>query len=137
MHDFSGILKLAAAHKWSVVAIDPAVDTSTPTGKLVANVMMSVAQWEREVIGERTSVAMQAAKRQGRHMGRVSILLLTTSDRLLTLRATQFGAAGVDLDVADFVEVEQVEAGVTAHDAGELLASTASTSSLTRAAVVM
>jgi DNA invertase Pin-like site-specific DNA recombinase len=68
VHDFSGLLKLAAARRWSVVAIDPGVDTSTPTGKLVANVMMSVAEWEREVIGERTSVAMQAAKRQGRHM---------------------------------------------------------------------
>jgi DNA invertase Pin-like site-specific DNA recombinase len=88
VHDFSGILKLAAARKWSVVAIDLGVDTSTPTGKLVANVMMSVAEWEREVIGERTSAAMQAAKRQGRHMGRVSILPNATSDRLLTLRAS-------------------------------------------------
>lgn len=88
VHDFSGILKLAAVRKWSVVAIDLGVDTSTPTGKLVANVMMSVAEWEREVIGERTSVAMQAAKRQGRHMGRVSALPQSTADRLLALRAT-------------------------------------------------
>ncbi|MGW9629070.1 recombinase family protein [Agromyces sp. NPDC055520] len=88
VHDFSGILKLAAARKWAVVAIDLGVDTSTPTGKLVANVMMSVAEWEREVIGERTSAAMQAAKRQGRHMGRVSTLPQRTGDRLLLLRAT-------------------------------------------------
>lgn len=88
VHDFSGILKLAAARKWAVVAIDLDVDTSTPTGKLVANVMMSVAEWEREVIGERTSTAMQAAKRQGRHMGRVSLLSQATSRRLMALRAT-------------------------------------------------
>lgn len=88
VHDFSGILKLAAARRWSVVAIDLGVDTSTPTGKLVANVMMSVAEWEREVIGERTSAAMQAAKRQGRHMGRMSALPQSTAARLLTLRAT-------------------------------------------------
>lgn len=86
VHDFSGILKLAAARKWAVVAIDLGVDTSSPTGKLVANVMMSVAEWEREVIGERTSAAMQAAKRQGRHMGRVSALPEATGKRLLTLR---------------------------------------------------
>ncbi|MCJ1710750.1 recombinase family protein [Clavibacter michiganensis subsp. phaseoli] len=86
VHDFSGLLKLAAARRWSVVAIDLGVDTSTPTGKLVANVMMSVAEWEREVIGELTSVAMQAAKRQGRHMGRVSTLPQATGDRLLSLR---------------------------------------------------
>jgi DNA invertase Pin-like site-specific DNA recombinase len=88
VHDFSGLLKLAAARRWSVVAIDLGVDTSTPTGKLVANVMMSVAEWEREVIGERTSVAMQAAKRQGRHMGRVSTLPQAAGDRLIALRST-------------------------------------------------
>jgi DNA invertase Pin-like site-specific DNA recombinase len=89
VHDFSGLLKLAAARRWSVVAIDLGVDTSTPTGKLVANVMMSVAEWEREIIGERTSLAMQAAKRQGRHMGRVSTLPQATGERLLGLRATR------------------------------------------------
>lgn len=103
VHDFSGILKLAAARKWALVAIDLGVDTSTPTGKLVANVMMSVAEWEREVIGERTSAAMQAAKRQGKHMGRVSTLPSATGDRLLALRtsrslaatATQMNAEGL------------------------------------------
>lgn len=63
------------------------VDTSSPTGELVANVMMSVAQWERRVIGERTSAAMQAAKRAGRHMGRVSALPESTGARLVELRA--------------------------------------------------
>ena len=87
--DFAGVLELARARKWAMVAIDLGVDTSTPTGELVANVMMSVAQWERRVIGERTSAAMQAAKRQGRHMGRVSVLPASTGDRLLILRATR------------------------------------------------
>lgn len=96
VHDFSSILKIASARKWAVVAIDLGVDTSTPTGKLVANVMMSAAEWEREVIGERTSAAMQAAKRQGKHMGRVSTLPRSTGDRLRTLRATHTlaGTAG-------------------------------------------
>lgn len=93
VHDFSGILKMAAARRWAVVAIDLGVDTSTPTGKLVANVMMSVAEWEREVIGERTSAAMQAAKRQGRHMGRLSALPSSTGARLIALRATHTLAA--------------------------------------------
>ncbi len=84
--DFAGVLELARARKWALVAIDLGVDTSTPTGELVANVMMSVAQWERRVIGERTSAAMQAAKRQGRHMGRVSALPRATGNRLLALR---------------------------------------------------
>lgn len=84
--DFAGVLEVARARKWALVAIDLGVDTSSPTGELIANLMMSVAQWERRVIGERTSAAMQAAKRQGRHMGRVSALPQSTGDRLLTLR---------------------------------------------------
>lgn len=86
--DFAGVLEVARARRWALVAIDLGVDTSSPTGELVANLMMSVAQWERRVIGERTSAAMQAAKRAGRHMGRVSKLPQATADRLLALRAT-------------------------------------------------
>lgn len=91
--DFAGVLELARARKWALVAIDLGVDTSTPTGELVANVMMSVAQWERRVIGERTSAAMQAAKRSGRHMGRVSVLPHAVRERLLQLRTTRTLAA--------------------------------------------
>ncbi|MGM7699429.1 recombinase family protein [Microbacterium sp. A84] len=94
--DFAGMLELARSRRWALVAIDLGVDTSTPTGELVANVMMSVAQWERRIIGERTSAAMQAAKRAGRHMGRVSVLPEATADRLLELRATRTLAATAD-----------------------------------------
>lgn len=96
VHDFSGLLALANTRKWSVVAIDLGVDTSTPTGRLVANVMMSVAEWEREIIGARTSAAMQAAKRQGKQIGRAATPLpATTTDRLLALRAEGLSAARI------------------------------------------
>jgi DNA invertase Pin-like site-specific DNA recombinase len=52
------------------VALDLNLDTSTPTGKLVASIMASVAQWEREVIGLRTKEALAAAKAKGIHVGR-------------------------------------------------------------------
>ena len=96
VHDFSGLLKLAYARKWSVVAIDLGVDTSTPTGRLVANVMMSVAEWEREIIGARTSAAMQVAKRQGKQIGRAATPLpATTSERLSTLHAEGLSVARI------------------------------------------
>lgn len=94
--DFAGVLELARARRWSLVAIDLGVDTSTPTGELIANVMMSVAQWERRIIGERTSAAMQVAKRQGRHMGRTATPLpATTTERLLTLHAEGLSVARI------------------------------------------
>jgi hypothetical protein len=38
-------------------------------GKLILNVLMSVAQWEREAIGERTQEALSELKRQGVRLG--------------------------------------------------------------------
>lgn len=84
--DFAGVLELARARKWSLVAIDLGVDTSTPTGELIANVMMSVAQWERRIIGERTSAALQIAKRNGVKLGRPATLPDAAAERLLALR---------------------------------------------------
>lgn len=86
--DFAGLLELSLKRGWSVVAIDFDIDTSTPVGELVANVMAAVGRWERRMIGARTSEAMQAAKRQGKHMGRVADPLPdSTATRLRALRA--------------------------------------------------
>lgn len=45
------------------------LDTSTATGRLVINIMASVSQWEREVIAERTSAALQELRAQGKTTG--------------------------------------------------------------------
>ncbi|WP_417554306.1 recombinase family protein [Microbacterium sp.] len=96
VRDFAELLVLARARKWSLVAIDLGVDTGTPTGELVANVMMAVAQFERQVISERTKAAMQAAKRRGVTYGRPSALPQATADRLLKLRKRHTLAATAD-----------------------------------------
>jgi DNA invertase Pin-like site-specific DNA recombinase len=46
------------------------VDTSTPTGKLMLNVMGSVAQFEREMMLERQREGIAKAKSEGRYKGR-------------------------------------------------------------------
>ena len=53
-----------------MVALDLGVDTSTPAGRFVMNVLASVAQWERDVISERTTNALAAARSQGTRIGR-------------------------------------------------------------------
>lgn len=68
--DFAAIAQRAKRRGWSVVALDVDVDTTTPTGELVANITSSVAQWERRIIGQRTSEALQAMKARGIRLGR-------------------------------------------------------------------
>jgi len=46
------------------------VDTSTPSGRFFFHIMASLAQMERELVGERTRAGLAAAKAQGRIGGR-------------------------------------------------------------------
>ena len=74
-------LARSVAHMTEIVALlekkdvtlrvlDMGLDTSTPTGKLMLNVLGSVAQFEREMMLERQREGIAAAKLQGRYAGR-------------------------------------------------------------------
>jgi site-specific DNA recombinase len=52
-------------------SIQDSIDTRTAAGRLVLNVLMSVAAWERETIGERTRDALQHKIRKGERVGKV------------------------------------------------------------------
>lgn len=56
--DFGRILEDARKEGWGVVVLDPNIDTTSANGELVLNVLISVAQWERRTIGERTKAAL-------------------------------------------------------------------------------
>ena len=55
--------------KWSLMSVSESIDTRTAGGRMVVNMLGVVAQWEREVIGERTSHAMLHKAAQGEHTG--------------------------------------------------------------------
>ncbi len=57
--DAGRLLEEARKGGFNIVALDLGLDLSTPTGELVANVLAAVAQWERRMIGQRTSEALQ------------------------------------------------------------------------------
>lgn len=56
-------------NKAALISVSDQVDTTTPSGRLVVNIIMSVSQWEREEIGQRTKVAMKAKKAKGQYTG--------------------------------------------------------------------
>lgn len=67
---FAGLLEEARRKGFNVAALDLGLDLSTPQGELVANVIASVAQWERRIIGERTRDALAVKRREGVRLGR-------------------------------------------------------------------
>jgi site-specific DNA recombinase len=54
---------------YSLVSVSDTIDTRSASGKLMLNVLMSVAQWEREALSERTQEAMNELARQGVQLG--------------------------------------------------------------------
>lgn len=52
-------------------SVTDAIDTRTAAGRLVLNVLLSVAQWERETTGERTREALRHKIRLGERCGKV------------------------------------------------------------------
>lgn len=55
-----------------LMVVEERVDTRSASGRLVLNVLMSVAQWEREAIGERTSSAMRHKASKNEYTGGVA-----------------------------------------------------------------
>jgi DNA invertase Pin-like site-specific DNA recombinase len=51
-------------------SLSEAIDTTTPGGRLIFHVMGALAEFERELIAERTKAGMSAAKRAGVRLGR-------------------------------------------------------------------
>jgi DNA invertase Pin-like site-specific DNA recombinase len=54
----------------SLLVLNPAIDTSTPIGRLVFNTMAAIAQFEREIMLERQREGIAAAKAAGKYKGR-------------------------------------------------------------------
>jgi site-specific DNA recombinase len=67
--DFAKLVDLFDQHGVSFVSITQSFNTTTSMGRLTLNVLLSFAQFEREVIGERVRDKIAASKRKGLWMG--------------------------------------------------------------------
>jgi DNA invertase Pin-like site-specific DNA recombinase len=63
-----------AEHGIGFCSLQEAIDTTTPGGKLVFHVFAALAEFERDLICERTAAGLAAARARGRHGGRPSVL---------------------------------------------------------------
>jgi DNA invertase Pin-like site-specific DNA recombinase len=67
--DFAKIVEIFDTHKVSFVSVTQQFNTTTSMGRLTLNVLLSFAQFEREVTGERIRDKIAASKRKGMWMG--------------------------------------------------------------------
>ena len=67
--DFAKIVEVFDAHKVSFVSVTQAFNTTTSMGRLTLNMLLSFAQFEREVTGERIRDKIAASKKKGMWMG--------------------------------------------------------------------
>jgi DNA invertase Pin-like site-specific DNA recombinase len=65
MLDFSKLMAKATSEHWALVALDVAVDTSTPSGEAMANMLATFSQFERRLISQRTKEALAVKKANG------------------------------------------------------------------------
>jgi site-specific DNA recombinase len=67
--DFAKLIELFDAHAISFVSVTQSFNTSSSMGRLTLNVLLSFAQFERELIGERVRDKIAASKRKGIWVG--------------------------------------------------------------------
>jgi DNA invertase Pin-like site-specific DNA recombinase len=67
--DWGTLIDRYFAKRCALLSVADQIDTRTAAGRLVLNVLVSVAQWEREAIGERTATALAHKKAMGEHVG--------------------------------------------------------------------
>jgi site-specific DNA recombinase len=106
LSDFSKIVSVFDARGVSFVSITQQFNTTTSMGRLTLNILLSFAQFEREVTGERIRDKVAASKKKGMWMGGVVPLGYEVKDRKLNVNEQE--AKAVRLIYSRYVELGSV-----------------------------
>ncbi len=87
--DFAKLTELFDAHGASFVSVTQQFNTSTSMGRLTLNVLLSFAQFEREVAGERIRDKIALSKQRGMWMGGLPPLGYDPKDKQLVVNACE------------------------------------------------
>jgi site-specific DNA recombinase len=87
--DFAKLVELFDQHSVSFVSVTQQFNTTTSMGRLTLNVLLSFAQFEREVTSERIRDKIAASKRKGLWVGGMAPLGYDTKDRRITVNEAE------------------------------------------------
>ncbi len=87
--DFASIMATFEKHDIAFVSVTQAFNTASSMGRLVLNVLLSFAQFEREMISERTRDKIASARRKGKWSGGMPVLGYNVVDSKLVVDAVE------------------------------------------------
>jgi DNA invertase Pin-like site-specific DNA recombinase len=91
--DFAALVEQSRRRGWSLVALDLGVDTSTPSGEMMANVLAVFAQFERRLIAQRTKDGLAAKRTAGTLRGPIGRRRVLSDEIVMRIQVER--AAGV------------------------------------------
>ncbi len=101
--DFAKLVEVFDRHQVTFVSVTQSFNTTTSMGRLTLNILLSFAQFEREVIGERIRDKIAASKRRGMWTGGTVPLGYDVKDRKLVVNEAE--AAKVRMIFERFAKV--------------------------------
>ncbi len=83
-----------------LIVVDQGIDTSTPAGRLLFNVLAAIGEFELDLVRERTKAGLAAARRRGKRLGRPRAYVPVDRARGLLSRAWSVTAVARELEVS-------------------------------------
>ena len=83
-----------------LIVTDQGIDTSTPAGRLLFNVLAAIGEFELDLIRERTRAGLAAARRRGKRLGRPRAYVPVEHARSLLAEGASVTAAARELGVS-------------------------------------
>jgi site-specific DNA recombinase len=126
--DFAKIIENFDAHKVSFVSVTRHFNTTSSMGRLTLNVLLSFAQFEREITGERIRDKITASKKKGMWMGGLVPLGYDCVDRRLVVNQAeanivseifrQYLRFGCVSKLKQFLEKKHIRSKIRTNNAG-------------------
>ena len=101
--DFAKLVEVFDRNSVTFVSVTQSFNTTTSMGRLTLNILLSFAQFEREVIGERIRDKFAASRKKGMWMGGFAPLGYDVKDRKLVVNEAE--AATVRMIFERFVKI--------------------------------
>jgi DNA invertase Pin-like site-specific DNA recombinase len=108
VRDLGDLVERYFSARFSLLSVADSIDTRSAAGRLVLNVLASVAQWEREATGERTREALAHVKAQGVRLGGEGLGWRRSAERDAAGRA---GVVHVESEAATLRRIAELRAG--------------------------